>query len=257
MIVFIGLMLRWFEHAQVYQPSRRLAATGLELGRPMEEVWVTTSDDVRLHGWYFPAAEVAAHHHRVWLLLHGNAGNISHRLLHADLLLQTGAGAFLIDYRGYGRSQGRPSETGTYLDAEAAYDWLRERGYTPENILVVGESLGGGVASELALRREIGGLVLLSSFTSVPDLGAELFPWLPVRWLGSIQYDTQSRLPDLSTPVLIVHGRQDSLVRFHHAEANYRAAREPKRLVSLRGDHNDLPDSAAVEYVEALSDMLR
>lgn len=255
-LLFIGLMLRWFEHAQVYHPSRRLETTGLELGRPMEEVWLTAADGVQLHGWYFPAAEAAPHRDRVWLLLHGNAGNISHRLLHADLLLQTGAGAFLLDYRGYGRSRGRPSEAGTYLDAEAAYDWLHERGYAPNNILVVGESLGGGVASELALRREVGGLVLLSSFTSIPELGAELLPWLPVRWLASIRYDTRSRLPEITAPVLIAHGRQDSLVGFHHAEANYRAAREPKWLVSLRGDHNDLPHSAADAYEAALSDLL-
>jgi len=257
LLIFIGLMLRWFERAQVYQPSRRLDASGLELGRPLEDVWFTTSDQVRLHGWYFPAAADAPHRHRVWLLLHGNAGNISHRLSHADLLLRTGAGVFLVDYRGYGRSQGRPTEAGTYLDAEASYDWLRQRGHAPGHILVVGESLGGGVASELALRRVIGGLVLLSSFTSVPDLGAELFPWLPVRWLASIHYDTRSRLPDITAPVLILHGRHDSLVGFHHAEANYAAAREPKRLVSLPGDHNDLPHSAAAEYEAALSEMLR
>jgi fermentation-respiration switch protein FrsA (DUF1100 family) len=256
-IIFVGLMLRWFERAQVFHPSRQLATTGLELGRPVEEVWLTTSDQVRLHAWYFPAAEDAPHRHRVWLLLHGNAGNISHRLSHADLLLQTGAGVFLVDYRGYGRSQGRPTEVGTYLDAEASYDWLRQRGYAPEDILVVGESLGGGVASGLALRREIGGLVLLSSFTSVPDLGAELFPWLPVRWLATIHYDTRSRLPDITAPVLILHGRQDTLVGLHHAEANYAAAREPKRLVSLPGDHNDLPHSAADEYEAALSELLR
>jgi len=250
-------MFHWFERTQVYQPSRNLTATGLELGRPMEEVWLNTSDGVRLHAWYFPAAEDSPHRHRVWLLLHGNAGNISHRLSHADLLLQTGAAAFLVDYRGYGRSGGRATEAGTYLDAEAAYDWLIERGYAPENLLVLGESLGGGVASELALRRQIGGLVLLSSFTSVPDLGAELFPWLPVRWLGSIQYDTQSRLPNIAVPVLIAHGRQDSLVGFHHAQANYEAAREPKRLVALQGDHNDLPHSAEADYVAALGELLR
>jgi len=234
-----------------------MTATGEELGRPFENVWLETRDGVRLHAWFFPADAESSRRGKVWLLLHGNAGNVSHRLAHADLLLQTGCSALLLDYRGYGRSAGRPSEDGTYQDAEAAYDWLRQRGFEADGVYVIGESLGGGVASELALRRPLGGLVLLSAFTSVPDLGAELFPWLPVRWLASFRYDTRAKLPQIRSPVLICHGREDSLVGFHHAERNYAVAREPRRLVPLVGDHNDVPGSDPMVYrlaLEALVD---
>ena len=115
----------------------------------------------------------------------------------APLLLATGVNVFVFDYRGYGRSQGRPSEEGTYRDAQAAYQWLRQKGFPGTNIIAFGESLGGGVAAELAVRETVGGLVLQSTFTSIPDMGAELFPWLPVRWLGTIRYDTRSKLPRL------------------------------------------------------------
>jgi len=257
LLLLAGLMFRWFEHRQVYHPSRDQAATGAELGRPVEQVWLTAADGVSLHGWWFPPGPDAPHPDKAWLLLHGNAGNISHRLLHADLLLQTGAGAFLLDYRGYGRSEGRPSETGTYLDAEAAYDWLRQHGLAPTGLYAIGESLGGGVACELARRRTLGGLVLLSAFTSTADVAAQFYPWLPVHWLMSIRYDNLSKLPELTLPVLLLHGRQDSLIPFSHAERNYAAAREPKRLVALEGDHNDLPYSAASDYQAALKAMLQ
>lgn len=256
LLLFIGGVLRWFERQQVYHPSRRLAATGQELGRPFEDVELQASDGVRLHAWFFPADPSSPRRHQVWLLLHGNAGNISHRLSHADLLLQTGCNALLLDYRGYGRSSGRPSETGTYLDAEAAHDWLQNRGFSSTHIFALGESLGGGVASELALRRTLGGLVLLSSFTSVPDLGSELFPWLPVRWLVSFHYDTHAKLPRITVPVLICHGRSDSLVGFQHAERNLAAAHHPKRLVALAGDHNDVPGSDPLTYRLALEDLV-
>jgi fermentation-respiration switch protein FrsA (DUF1100 family) len=250
-------MLRWFEHRQVYHPSRSLNATGRELRRPMEDVWLTTEDGVRLHAWYFPADDGSPDSQRVWLLLHGNAGNITHRLLHAKLLLETGCSVFMVDYRGYGRSGGSPSECGTYLDAQAAYDWLVEKGFQPGAIQVIGESLGGGVASELAMRRPVGGLVLLSTFTSIIDIGSELLPWFPVRRLGSIRYDTLGKLPCMGCPVLILHSRGDTLIGFHHAERNFGAAKEPKQLVELRGDHNELPLCDAANYRRALEEFLQ
>lgn len=256
-LLFLWVVLRWFEYRQVYHPSRTFNTGGHELGRPIEEVWMTTSDGIRLHAWFFPAGEDSARRSRVWLLLHGNGGNISHRLLHAGLLLQTGCSALLLDYRGYGRSAGRPSEAGTYLDAETAYAWLKDRGFQPTDIFPVGESLGGGVAAELALRQPVAGLVLLSSFTSVPDAGAELLPWFPVRRLATIHYDTRAKLPKIRTPVWILHSREDSLIGFHHAERNFAAAQEPKRLIELSGDHNDLPHSDARAYREALESLLQ
>src|SRR5581483_7246764 len=144
----LPLMLRWFEHNQVYHPSRVMDATGAELGRPFEDVYFDSEDGVQLNGWFFPGNTSL-----VVLLCHGNGGNISHRLEMADALLTTGVSVFLFDYRGYGRSRGHPSEEGTYRDGIAAYQWLRQRGFDGKHILLFGESLGGGVGQPPYLRR--------------------------------------------------------------------------------------------------------
>jgi pimeloyl-ACP methyl ester carboxylesterase len=237
--LLLFIMLRWFEHTQVYHPDRQMDATGAELGRPFEDVTLLASDGVRLNAWFFPAATNSSRASLGLLFCHGNAGNISHRLDMCQVLLGTGVNVFVFDYRGYGRSEGRPSEEGTYRDAQAAYQWLRRKGFAATNILVMGESLGGGVASELALREPIGGLILQSTFTSIPEIGAEMFPWLPVRLLAKIKYDTRRKLPGLKVPVLVMHSRTDELAGFHHGERNFAAANEPKLFCEIKGGHND------------------
>jgi uncharacterized protein len=242
LLSLLVLMLRWLEGKLVYVPSRRMDWTPAKAGWPHEDVSLVTSDGVALHAWFMPAPSERPSGDRVVLLLHGNGGNISHRAPSYRLLRQAGLSVFAPDYRGYGQSRGRPSEEGTYLDAEAAWRWLRQRGFEPSRILVLGESLGGGVASELALRQPVGGLILQSTFTSIPDVGAELFPWIPRR-LARIHYDTHGKLARLGCPVLILHSRADTLIRFAHAERNFAAAREPKWLRELLGDHNDAFDT--------------
>jgi len=236
--LLVLLMFRWFEHSQVYHPTRTLEATGSELGRPFEDVRFKAGDGVELNGWFFPANTNSPRAKQAVLHCHGNGGNISHRLDTCAALLGTGVSVFLFDYRGYGQSEGRPGEEGTYRDAEAAYQWLRQRGFAGTNIVAFGESLGGGVAAELALHEPLGGLVLQSTFTSIPDIGSELFPWLPVRWLGTIHYDTRRKLPSLRIPVLVMHSRADEIVPFHHGERNFAAVNEPKLFWELYGDHN-------------------
>lgn len=240
-LLLLGLfmLLRWFEHTQTYHPSRSFYASGAELGRAWEDIRFAASDGVKLNGWFFPANTNSPRTHLAVVICHGNGGNISHRLGLYDALLNTGVNVYAFDYRGYGRSEGRPGEAGTYLDARAAYAWLRLRGFAATNIIVYGESLGGGIASELAAGEPCGGLVLEKTFTSLTDLGAELYPFLPVRTLGSIHYDTRSRLPNIRVPVLVMHSRADSLIPFHHAERNFAAANEPKFFSELAGDHND------------------
>lgn len=249
------IMLRWFEHHQVYHPSRALDATGAELGRPFEEARFQTRDGVELHGWFFPAASALPAASQVLLFCHGNAGNITHRLDTCDAMLETGAAVFVFDYRGYGRSRGRPSEEGTYLDAQAAHAWLRAKGFPPSRIMAFGESLGGAVACELVLREPCGGLILQSTFTSIPDIGAELFPWLPVRRLARIRYDTQSKLPRVKVPLLVMHSPADDLIGFAHAEKNFAAANPPKLLCELRGDHNN-PLSDRARFIGGLRQFL-
>jgi hypothetical protein len=237
--ILSGCMLRQFEHSQVYHPYRQLEASPTELGRAFEDVRFKTEDGVALHGWFFPGETNSPRAELAFLICHGNAGNISHRLALSEALLETGASVFVFDYRGYGLSEGRPGEQGTYRDAQAAHAWLRQKRFRGEQIIAFGESLGGGVVSELALRETLGSIVLQSTFTSIPDLGKELFPWLPVRWLSSIKYDTRTKLPRINMPVLVMHSRGDELIRFHHAEKNFAAANEPRIFCELRGSHND------------------
>jgi len=248
------MLLRWFENSRVYHPSRHLDATGAELGRAFEDVCFKASDGVELNGWFYPAGDKPSAG-MVFLNCHGNGGNISHRLGLYRALLEMGASVFSFDYRGYGRSRGTPGEEGTYLDAQAAHRWLREKGFAERNIIVFGESLGGGIASELCLREETGGLILQSTFTSLPDVGVELYPYLPVRWMGRIKYDTRSKLPRIKVPVLVMHSREDGLIGFRHSQQNFAVANEPKFFCELQGDHND-PAWEAPEFAGAVRRLL-
>jgi pimeloyl-ACP methyl ester carboxylesterase len=252
----VWLMLRWFEHSQVYHPTRTLEASPAALGRAFEEAHFRAADGVPLHGWFFPAETSSARGRFAFLICHGNGGNISHRLELCAALLGTGANVLVFDYRGYGRSGGRPSEEGTYRDAQAAHGWLRARGFEAAHILPYGESLGGAVAAELALRERVGGLVIQSAFTSIADIGAELFPWLPVRWIQTIRYDTREKLGRVTVPVLVLHSREDDLVGFHHGERNFAAVRGPKLFRELRGGHN-APVWEQPAFTAALEEFLR
>ena len=150
--LLLVFMFRWFEHSQVYHPDRVMTATGAELSRPFEDVFFKASDGAELNGWFFPADTNSPRRHLVVLVCHGNAGNISHRLDTYAAILATGVNVFAFDYRGFGRSRGQPSEEGTYRDAQAAYEWLRQKGFAGTSIVAFGGSLGGGVAAELAVR---------------------------------------------------------------------------------------------------------
>jgi hypothetical protein len=260
-VLIIGLcflasywMLRRFEHKQVYYPSSRMDSRPGQLGRPFEDVFIPVERGERVNAWFFPAQDASS---PVVLVCHGNAGNISDRLDLASLLLEAGAGVLLLEYRGYGCSDGKPGEENTYRDAQAAYHWLAAKGLPGTRIIVYGESLGGGVAAELALREKVAGLILQSTFTSIPDVGAELLPWLPVRLISTIKYDTRAKLAHLRVPVLILHSREDELIRFHHAEENFAAANEAKFLIELRGGHNDMLWSSRPAMLGALREFFQ
>lgn len=230
-------MFRWFEYSQVYHPAKDWDAAAADLGRPCEDITFTAADDVRLSAWFFPADETSPRRDIAMLVCHGNGGNISHRLPLAKAFLGLGVNVLLFDYRGYGHSEGTLSEEGTYLDAQAAHHWLARRGIS--KIIAFGESLGGGIASELALRETVAGLILSSTFTSIGDIGAEMFPWLPIRWFNTIHYDTRAKLPRIKIPVLVMHSRGDEVIGFRHGERNFAAANEPKLFTETRGGHNE------------------
>jgi uncharacterized protein len=239
----------------VFQPGTVMEGSPAELKRPYEDVFFTAADGVRLNGWFFPASSNTTGF--VVLVCHGNAGNLSHRLPLIDILLKAGASVFAFDYRGYGRSAGKPSEKGVGLDAEAAWQWLRDRGYGATNIIALGESLGGGVVCELATRKPLAGMILQSTFTSVPDLASELMPWLPMRLLLTTRFNNHDKLKCLQLAVLILHGRKDTIIPFHHGQRNYAAANTgSKYFAELDGDHNDATIVSADKYQRAVAEFL-
>jgi uncharacterized protein len=255
--VVLVLALFLFQSELLYLPnlpSRALMATPDEVGLRYAPVTITTDDDISLHGWFVPAEARLA----TLLFFHGNAGNISHRLDSLRIFHELGLATLIIDYRGYGESTGAPSEEGTYRDAEAAWRYLTvERQIVPGDIVLFGRSLGGAVAARLATRHTPGALILESTFTSVPDLAAELYPFLPVRWLTRFHYGTETNLRSVSCPVLIVHSRDDEIIAFAHAQRLFGAAREPKRLLEIRGDHNGGFLASRPIYVEGMAAFLR
>ena len=216
-------------------PGRSLDRTPADIGADYEDVWIRTADGVTLHGWY-----VAGHSDRVLLFFHGNAGNISHRLESIRQFLQLGLSVLIIDYRGYGQSEGRTTEQGIYRDAEAAWNYLTgSRGTPQERIVLFGRSMGASAAAYLAARQRPLALVVESSFTSVPDIAAEYYPWLPVRWLSRLRHSARDFVRDTNSPVLVIHSRDDEIVPFRHGEALFAAAGEPRSFLEIRGTHND------------------
>ncbi len=216
-------------------PGRALTATPSELGLPFEEVRITAAGGAELYGWYVPAGAGAP----AVLFCHGNAGNISHRLEWIWLFHEMGLAVLLFDYRGYGRSSGTPDEAGTYADANAAWDYLTKRiEVAPAKIVIVGESLGGPIAAHLAKDVGPGALILVSTFTSAPDLASHYYWYLPVHLLARLQYPTAEYVTQVSAPTLVIHSRWDEIVPFRHAEEIYRRARGPKHLLEILGGHN-------------------
>ena len=215
-------------------PTRTITATPAQIGLAFEAVIFTTEDGVRLDGWFLPAERPRG----VLLFFHGNGGNISHRLNSLRIFNVLGLSTFIFDYRGYGRSEGKTPEQGTYLDAEAAWLYLTaERGIAKQEIVIFGRSLGGAIAAHLAMNATPSALILESAFTSVPDVGARRYPFLPVRWLNRFQYDTKKYLKSTSAPVLIVHSPQDSLIPFENGRELFAIANEPKSFLEITSGH--------------------
>ena len=226
-------------------PSREIVATPEQNGLTYENVELTTTDQQTINGWFIPAdlpsdRPVNTKEHRVLLFFHGNAGNISHRLDSIGIFLRLGLSVFIIDYRGYGKSSGKPSEQGTYLDADAALSYLvNERNIPMDNIIYFGRSLGGAVASHLAVKHPPKALILESTFTSAPDMAARLFPIFPMRWLTRFSYSNINNIKNIHCPVLIVHSSEDDIIPFELGRALFAAANEPKQFLEIHGDHNE------------------
>jgi hypothetical protein len=212
-----------------------------------------TSDGVRLNGWCISAQDPIA----AILVCHGNAGNISHRLDTIRTFNELNLNVFIFDYRGYGRSSGEITEKGSYLDAEAAYNYLRTR-WTKDKIPIVifGRSLGAAIAIDLATKVNAHALICESGFTSIVEIAQEIYRFLPVRWLCSLQYDSVSKIAKISLPKLIIHSREDEIIPFHHAEKLYRIASSSKEFYALTGSHNHGFLLNEEEYKRKIKDFL-
>lgn len=241
------VVLYLFQDQLIFQPTRMLTASPDAIGLEYEDVTLRSTEDIRLHGWYIPANAARG----VVLFLHGNAGNIAHRLATLELLHQVGLSTFIIDYRGYGDSEGKPSERGTYADAESAWNYLTmERGIKSDNIVIFGRSLGGAVAAWLATRVKPGGVILESTFTSLEQMAQEHYPYVPVSLLLRHKYPVRDYLPAINAPLLLIHSENDEIVSFSHAKTLYSAASGARELKIIHGTHNDAFMSTGDDYID-------
>ena len=231
------------------QPSRAVTASPDNVGLVYEEVQLATEDGLLLHGWYVPAEQSRG----VVLFCHGNAGNISHRLETLQMFHRLRLSVLIFDYRGYGRSQGRISEAGTYRDARAAWHYLvDERGLDPQQVVIFGRSLGGAVAAHLAAERSAGAVILESTFTSVPAMGRSLYPYLPIALMSRYRYPTGRNVATIRQPVLIVHSPDDELIPYDHGRRLFAAANEPKHFLPIKGGHSDGYRVSGAVYTEGV-----
>ena len=245
--------LWWFANRQLFHPMKYPAGwweLQQELG--LEDVWITAADGVRLHGWWkaVPGAAVAT------VYLHGNAGNVTHRAGHILAVAEAGSSILVIDYRGYGKSAGSPSESGLYADARAAYGWLREQSWSPERIVVHGESLGTAVAVDLAVREPVAGVVLEAPFTSAGDVAGTILPFLGPLLVRSFR--TIEKIGRLRAPLLVIHGSRDAIIPIELGRRLFDAAPEPKEFWAVPGaGHNDIVETAGPEYTARLARFYR
>ncbi len=244
--------IRFLEWKMIYFPRVEIEATPDLLGLKFEDITFIAEDGVKLNGWWIPHPQARG----TLIHCHGNAGNLGHRVELAARLHQLGVNVFLFDYRGYGKSLGRPSERGLACDARAAYEFVRAQYGDAERPPVVlhGQSLGGAVAAQLALEKKVRGLILESAFTSVPDMARQLYPGLPLHRLLATRFDTLDHVQHLTLPKLIAHSPADEVVPFEMGRRLFAAAAPPKQFVALTGGHNDglwTPD-----FERALRDLL-
>jgi fermentation-respiration switch protein FrsA (DUF1100 family) len=249
-VAAVWLYLRFFEWRNLYHPTRRLAATPAVMGLEFEDVFFMTEDGRRLHGWWIPSDGARG----TIIYCHGNAGNIGDRVAPCADLLKLDLNVFIFDYRGYGLSRGIPNEKGTYRDARAAYEVVRARYDDTEDppVIIYGGSLGGAVAIQLALDKNVRGLILENTFPSVIEVGERLYPWLPIRWFSRYRYDSTVKVPDLRVPKLFAHSMHDQLIPYDMGRRLFEKAAEPKQFITLQGYHEEATWNETPTYWRAM-----
>jgi fermentation-respiration switch protein FrsA (DUF1100 family) len=236
-VYLLVLVAAWmFQSRLVFFPGHDDAGNPGDIGLDYEDVWIPVGAGRKIHGWWVPAREPRY----TLLFCHGNAGNITHRLDSIRQFHELRLSVFIFDYRGYGKSDGRPGETATYQDARAAWEYLvSERRLPPGEIVLFGRSLGGAVAIQLAGLVNPFALIVESCFTSAVDMGTKVYPWLPIRLVRRIHYNSMARIGDVSAPKLFIHSIDDETVPFGMGKRLYGRAPRPKQFLKIRGGHND------------------
>jgi len=253
--LLVLVLLMFLEESLIFFPARFPEGDWEPPGLRFEDAWFQAADGTRLHGWYVPHSAPRA---RV-LFCHGNAGNVSHRAGIVQMLQHhTGVAVLVFDYRGYGRSEGKPHEPGILADARAARAWLARRENIPESeIVLMGESLGGAVAVELAATDGARALILENTFSSLPDVAAHYYPWLPVRRLLRTRLDAAARIAAYHGPLLQSHGDADTIIPIEFGRRLFEAAHQPKQFLTLPGlDHNDPHPPSYYDALAAFLDRL-
>lgn len=249
----IIILIYVFQDKLVYRPQKELTDNPSLLGLSYRQFRVETEDGNRLHGWFVPADSGQT----TILYCHGNAGNISDRLETLRFLNDLGVNVAIFDYRGYGKSEGKPSEDGTYKDATAVWKYLIEEwDLNKENVIIMGRSLGGPIAAKLASHHNPAAVILESTFTSAVDLGSDMYPWLPINWLLKFEYDTQKYLKQINVPVFMAHSVDDDVVPFQHGQDLFEIADQPKMFVELIGSHSLGFKETGAKYCESLQQFL-
>lgn len=245
--------MRWLLNLIVtsflFFPEKSFYALPRDFGLSEQDVFVTTQDGVRLHGWFFEAPNPKA----ALLLFHGNAGNISGRLFKAKEWFDRGVSVFLLDYRSYGQSEGKIRKAEDLLeDARSALQWLeQEKGIPPEKIILYGESIGSYPAIQLATKKKFAGLVLEAPFTTLLELARTHYGWVPEFLLKEFRMENEAAIPRAQAPVFVLHGEQDEISPVEMGKRLFDLAPSPKELLFIPGaGHNDLPEVAGAAYVE-------
>jgi len=260
--VILNVYVYFMQPGMIYYPNipgRELVSSPKSIGLDYEDVELLTDDGARIHGWFIPYDRASDMQKPATLLfLHGNAGNISHRLDSIKLFNNLGLNILIIDYRGYGQSTGKPTETGTYQDAEAAWHYLTAtRGIKENKIILFGRSLGGSVAAWLAGQHTPAALIVESSFSSVPSMGQRIYPFLPVRLLSRFQYNTKEYVKEVNCPVLVAHSRDDDIIPYEEGRDIFNAAHEPKKFLEMQGGHNDGFIISGSNYIDSLDSFIK
>lgn len=254
-IISMGAFIYFFQDKFVYVPDKQLTVNPGNASLKYDDVELTAKDGTLLHAWYVNAENPKG----VILFCHGNAGNLSDRVDTVKIFHELEMDVMIFDYRGYGKSEGSPSEKGTYQDAEAAWDYLvQKKEIPPDKIIIVGRSMGGAIAAKLASEKESAGTVIESAFISIPEIAHDLYPFLPlISVFSKIRYPTNDYIKKINTPIMLVHSVDDEIVNIRHGEKNFKDANNPKKFIKLSGSHNDCYFNCESVYRKAYKDFIQ